>query len=115
MKRHGPSLPYDTAWALTTLRTAPDDTLLVRAWARENPDRAPGVHYDHWHDLSKKEQQRRHRWLRRHSRSPIQLLDLEAGLILSMGLHVLDWGPPPQPSTHNRPTARPRPDAKGQA
>lgn len=115
MKRHGPSLSYDTAWALITLHTAPDETPLIRSWARENPGRAPGVHYDRWHDLSKTEQQRRRTWLQRHNRSPIQLLNLEAGLIFSTGLHVLDWGLPPQPSAQHSATPQPRPDAKGQA
>jgi len=112
IKHHGPSLSYDAAWALITLHTAPDETPLVRAWVRENPGRAPGIHYDSWEDLSKQEQQRRHRWLRRHGRSPVQLLGLEAGLILSSGLHILDWGPPSQHRPHHRPTA-PRPDTTG--
>ncbi|MFZ4302278.1 hypothetical protein ACOZE3_30765 [Streptomyces cinereoruber] len=95
MKHHGPSLPYDTAWALIALRTAPDEALLVRAWAKENPSGPPGIHYDHWHQLSRTEQQRRRTWLQRHHRSPIQLLNLEASLILSTGLHVQDWNLPP--------------------
>ncbi|MFJ3841808.1 hypothetical protein ACIPY6_40770 [Streptomyces sp. NPDC090054] len=115
VKRHGPSLPYDTAWALITLHTAPDEKLLVHVWARENPDSTPGIHYDRWIDLSEKEQRRRQRWLRRHNRSPIQLLDLEADLILSTGLHVLDWGPPSQPRGPKVPTPQRRPDTKTQA
>ncbi|MFE4089054.1 MULTISPECIES: hypothetical protein [Streptomyces] len=96
IRRHGPTLPYDTAWALITLHTTPDEAALVRAWTRENPGGPPGIHYDHWHELPWAEQQRRHAWLQRHGRSPIQLLELEAGLILSTGLHVLDWSRPPE-------------------
>jgi hypothetical protein len=96
--RHGPTLPYDTAWALIALYSAPDEITLVRAWVRENPGTAPGVHYDRWHNLSEAEQQRRLRWLRRHGHSPIQLLHLDAGIIHSTGLHVLDWGHPPGPA-----------------
>ncbi|MFF3459690.1 hypothetical protein ACFYXH_36425 [Streptomyces sp. NPDC002730] len=98
MARHGPTLLYDTAWALITLHRAPAETALVRAWARENPGTAPGVHYDHWDALSAAEKQRRLRWLRRHGHSPIQLLRLDSGLIHSARLHVLDWGPPPGPA-----------------
>ncbi|MFJ4519000.1 hypothetical protein ACIP6V_35090 [Streptomyces sp. NPDC088770] len=104
MARHGPTLAYDTAWALITLHCAPDETTLVRAWARENPDAAPGIHYDHWHTLSQAEQQRRLRWLRIHGHSPIQLLQLDAGLIHSTGLHVLDWGRPPIPADQHHAT-----------
>ncbi|MFB7575726.1 hypothetical protein [Streptomyces sp. NPDC056165] len=107
MARHGPTLPYDTAWALIALHSAPDETALVRAWARENPGTAPGVHYDHWHTLSKAEQQRRLRWLRRHRHSPIQLLQLDAGLIHSVALHVLDWGRPPLPDDQHNATTPP--------
>ncbi|MFD9538208.1 hypothetical protein [Streptomyces sp. NPDC060010] len=114
MKRHGPSLLYDTAWALITLHTAQEEALLVRAWARENRDRAPGIHYDRWSELSAREQQRRQRWLQRYGRSPIQLLDLEAELILSTGLHVLDWGPPPQSGTQSSPTPQPGPETRTQ-
>ncbi|MEU6547917.1 hypothetical protein [Streptomyces sp. NPDC046859] len=115
MARHGPTLAYDTAWALITLHSAPDETTLVRAWARESPGAAPGIHHDRWHTLSQAEQQRRLRWLRRHGHSPVQLLQLDAGLIHSTGLHVLDWGTPPDlaegdnatwphtPETHERP------------
>ncbi|MFK0136691.1 hypothetical protein [Streptomyces murinus] len=107
MVRHGPTLPYDTAWALITLHSAPDETALVRAWAHENPGTAPGIHYDHWHTLSKAEQQRRFRWLRRHGHSPIQLLQLDPGLIHSTGLHVLDWGRPPGPAEQHHAAQNP--------
>uniref|UniRef100_A0AAU1UMK0 Uncharacterized protein n=1 Tax=Streptomyces sp. NBC_00119 TaxID=2975659 RepID=A0AAU1UMK0_9ACTN len=110
MTRHGPTLAYDTAWALIALHSAPDETAFVRAWARENPGAAPGIHYDHWHTLNQAEQQRRLGWLRRHGHSPIQLLQLDAGLIHSAGLHVLDWGRPPAPADqhHATPPTRPR-------
>ncbi|WP_225839579.1 hypothetical protein [Streptomyces sp. NK08204] len=98
MARHGPTLPYDTAWALIALHGAPDETALVRAWAHENHGAAPGVHYDHWHTLSTPEQHRRLTWLRRHGRSPIRLLQLDAGLMHSTGLHVLGWGRPLDPA-----------------
>jgi hypothetical protein len=94
MAHHGPTLPYDTAWALTTLHTAPDDTAFLRAWSRENPGGAPGIHYDHWHKLEPAERQRRLRWLHRHGHSPVQRLGLEPSLIQSAGIHVLDWGRP---------------------
>jgi hypothetical protein len=115
MKRHGPSLPYDTAWALITLYTAPDEAALIRAWARENPGRPPGVHYDRWENLSEKERQRRRAWLRRHGHSPIQLLHLEAGLILSTGLYLLDWSLPPERTTQHNSTAQSQPDGRRQA
>jgi hypothetical protein len=106
--RHGPTLAYDTAWALITLYSAPAETPLVRAWARENPDAAPGIHYDRWHALSQAEQQRRLRWLRRRGQhSPIQLLQLDVGLIHSTGLHVLDWGRPSIPAHQNHATTPP--------
>jgi hypothetical protein len=95
MAQHGPTLSYDTAWVLIALHRAPDEAAFVRAWARENPSGPPGVHYDGWHEQSEAEQQRRLRWLRRHGRSPIQLLCLDAGLIQSAGVHVFDWGRPP--------------------
>ncbi|WP_046497403.1 hypothetical protein [Streptomyces odonnellii] len=101
MAQHGPTLAYHTAWALITLHNAPDETALVRAWTRENPNTAPGIHYDHWPTLSQAEQQRRLRWLRRHGRSPIQLLQLDASLIHSTGLHVPDWGCPQIPHEQN--------------
>ncbi|TXL84702.1 hypothetical protein [Streptomyces sp. IB2014 016-6] len=97
MAQHGPALPYDTAWALITLHTAPEETDLVRAWAGEHPDSAPGVHHDHWDHLSSTEQRRRRTWLQRHGHSPIQLLSLDQRLIHSTGLYVLDWGHPPEP------------------
>lgn len=97
MAQHGPALPYDTAWALITLHTAPEETDLVRAWAGEHPHSAPGVHHDHWHQLSGTEQRRRRTWLQRHGYSPIQRLSLDQRLIHSTGLHVLDWGHPPEP------------------
>ncbi|WP_411139325.1 hypothetical protein [Streptomyces sp. C10] len=93
MAQHGPTLPYDTAWALITLHTAPDETDLVRAWAQENPSPPPGIHHEQDHNLDDAERARRHRWLRRHGHSPIQLLHLDADLIKSTGLHVVDWGP----------------------
>jgi len=43
----------------------------------------------------------------------VQLLGLEAGLILSTGLHILDWGPSSQHRPHHRPAAQPRPDTTG--
>ncbi|MFF3350643.1 hypothetical protein [Streptomyces sp. NPDC002779] len=104
MARHGPTLTYNTAWALITLHSTPDETPLVRAWARENPGAAPGIHHDQWPTLNKAEQQRRLKWLRRHGHSPIQLLQLDAGLIQSAGLHVLDWGRPPIPPKPNSTT-----------
>lgn len=107
MTRHGPTLAYDTAWALITLHSAPDEITLVRAWARERPGAAPGIHYDHWHTLSQAEQQRRLKWLRRRGHSPIQLLQLDAGLIHSTGLHVLDWGRPPIPAAQHHATPPP--------
>ncbi|MFP1629769.1 hypothetical protein ACLB9X_32460 [Streptomyces sp. 5K101] len=94
MTQHGPTLPYDTAWALITLHTAADEIDLVRAWTHENPSGPPGIHYDQDHDLDDAEHARRHRWLRRHGHSPIQLLHLDTDLIKSAGIHVLDWGPP---------------------
>ncbi|SFL68048.1 hypothetical protein [Streptomyces pini] len=94
MAQHGPTLPYETAWALITLRRAPDEAGFVRAWAGENPGEEPGVHYDRWHELSQAEQRRRRQWLHRHGHSPVQLLRLDADLIKAAGLHVLDWGPP---------------------
>lgn len=111
MNRHGPTLPYDTAWALITLHTAPDETELVRAWTRENPSGPPGVHYDHWHELSPAEKGRRHAWLQRHKHSPVQLLRLDASLILTTGLHVLDWSRPPQHADQYSSTRQPRPGA----
>ncbi|MGC5040030.1 hypothetical protein ACPXCS_32260 [Streptomyces sp. DT190] len=96
MAQHGPALPYDTAWALITLHTAPDETALVRAWANEHPG-TPGVHHDYWHKLSSTEQRRRRAWLQRNGHSPIQLLGLDPLLVHSTGLHVLDWGRPPEP------------------
>ncbi|MFD4711932.1 hypothetical protein ACFWN5_19995 [Streptomyces sp. NPDC058430] len=114
MARHGPTLTYDTAWALITLHSAPDETALVRAWAHENPSAAPGIHYDHWHTLNQAEQQRRLGWLRRHGRSPIQLLQLDAGLIHSAGLHVLDWGRPPTPADQHHATPPTRPQTREQ-
>ncbi|MEU3549440.1 hypothetical protein [Streptomyces longwoodensis] len=108
MHQHGPALPYDTAWALITLHAAPDEAAVVRIWARESPDGPPGIHYDHWYRLSRKEQQRRRTWLRRYGRSPIQLLDIEASLILSTGLHVLDWSPPPERIFGSASVPRPR-------
>lgn len=108
MNRHGTTLPYDTAWALITLQRTPDEASFVRTWARENPDGPPGVHYDNWQALSPAEQHRRRAWLQRHGRSPIQLLHLEAGLILSTGLHVLDWSPPPPHTEQCLPIPRPR-------
>ncbi|WP_406490469.1 hypothetical protein OHB06_51795 [Streptomyces sp. NBC_01604] len=96
MHQHGPTLPYDTAWAIITLLTAPDEAALVRIWARENRNGPAGVHYDNWHELSPAERKRRRSWLQRHGRSPVQLLQVEASLILSTGLHVLDWSPPPE-------------------
>jgi hypothetical protein len=99
MRRHGPTMPYDTAWALITLHSAPEESTFLRAWVQENPGGPPGVHYDFWNSLSQAEQQRRQTWLRRHGRSPVQLLQLEASLILSTGLHVLDWSPLPEHTT----------------
>ncbi|MEV7863726.1 hypothetical protein AB0O86_34280 [Streptomyces hirsutus] len=110
MHRHGPTLPYDTAWALIALHTAPDEAVVVRIWARENPDGPPGIHYDNWQELSPAEQERRHVWLQRHGRSPIQLLQLEASLILSAGLHVLDWSLPPERTTQWASALEPRSD-----
>jgi hypothetical protein len=97
MAQHGPTLPYDTAWALITLHTASEETSLVRAWAGEHPDTTPGVHYDHWHKLSSTEKRRRRSWLQRHGHSPVQLLGLDPLLVHSTGLHVLDWGLPQDP------------------
>lgn len=95
MAHHGPALPYDTAWALTSLRAAPGDTAFVRAWIRENPSNSPGIHRDHWNELEPAEQQRRLRWLQRHGgHSPVELLGLDPSLIQSAGLHVPDWGRP---------------------
>lgn len=108
VQQHGPSLPYETAWALITLHTSPDETDLVRAWARENPGGPPGIHRDNWRHLPYKEQQRRKGWLRRHGHSPVQLLRVEASLVMSAGLHVLDWGlPPPTRSSALRPATAP--------
>ncbi|MGC2997124.1 hypothetical protein ACPF8X_01635 [Streptomyces sp. G35A] len=98
MAQHGPTLPDETAWALIILHSAPDETALLRAWSLENPGNPPGIRYDHWHKLSKAEQQRRRRWLQRHGHSPIQLLRLDASLIHSAGIHVLGWGRPPSPA-----------------
>lgn len=114
MARHGPTLKNDTAWALITLHNAPDETTLVRAWTRENPGAAPGIHYDHWHTLSQAEQQRRLRWLRRYGHSPIQLLELDADLIYRIGLHVLDWGRPPIPADQYHSTPLPWPQSREQ-
>ncbi|MFJ9718537.1 hypothetical protein ACIRPQ_21795 [Streptomyces sp. NPDC101213] len=114
MAQHGPTLPYSTAWALITLHNAPEETTLVRAWARENPSGPPGIHYDHWHELNAAEQQRRHRWLRRHGQSPIQLLRLDTSLIHSARIHVLDWGSPPQPAKRHDTTAATQPRTQRQ-
>ncbi|MFE1947085.1 hypothetical protein [Streptomyces massasporeus] len=97
MAQHGPTLPYDTAWALITLHTAPDETTLVRAWAGEHPGSTAGIQHDRWNNLSSSEQRRRRAWLRRHGHSPIQLLNLDPLLVHSAGLHVLDWGQPTEP------------------
>lgn len=104
MAQHGSTLPYDTAWALITLVSAPDEADLVRAWANESFHDTPGVHYDQpgvhydqWHQLSEAEQIRRRRWLHRHGHSPIRILHLglDGDLIKSAGIHVLDWAAPP--------------------
>jgi hypothetical protein len=94
MAQHGQALPYDTAWALITLTSAPDETDLVRAWANLNSEREPGVHYDQWCELSHTEQHHRRQWLHRHGHSPIQLLRLDSELIKSAGIRVIDWGTP---------------------
>ncbi|MGW6890349.1 hypothetical protein [Streptomyces chartreusis] len=110
MHRHGPTLPYDTAWALITLHAVPDEAALVRSWARENGDGPPGVHYDSWHELSPAERKRRRSWLQRHGRSPVQLLQLETSLIHSTGVYVLDWSLPPERSTQHMGTPQRRSD-----
>ncbi|MEU4097911.1 hypothetical protein [Streptomyces sp. NPDC026673] len=109
MNQHGPTLPYTTAWALITLQTAPQETDFVRAWHRENPAGSPGVHYDHWSELSAAEQRRRNRWLQRHGRSPVQLLHLDIRLVHSAGVHVLDWGRPPESGKECRPSFQSQP------
>lgn len=93
--QHGPGLPYETAWALITLHSAPAESHFLRAYNAENADGPPGIHYDQWHTLSRAEQHRRRQWLHRHSHSPIQQLHLDPDLIKSVGIHVLDWGPAP--------------------
>ncbi|MEU0068652.1 hypothetical protein ABZ027_03620 [Streptomyces sp. NPDC006332] len=110
MHRHGHALPYDTAWALITLHATPDEAAVVRIWVHENSGGPPGIHYDNWQELSHDEQQRRRTWLQRHGRSPIQLLDLESSLVLSTGLHVLDWSLPPERSAQWTPASQPRSD-----
>lgn len=108
MAHHGPTLPYDTAWALITLHSAPHETALVRAWARQNPGPPPGVHHDHWHTLTTTQQQHRLTWLHRHQHSPIQLLHIDPNLIHTAELHVLDWGRPPAPThQHHHPGQNP--------
>ncbi|MGW7520410.1 hypothetical protein ACWGJ2_32995 [Streptomyces sp. NPDC054796] len=105
--RHGPTLPYDTAWALIGLSQGSEgEGAAVRTWARENPDGPPGIHHDHWHDLSAAEQRRRRKWLQRHRHSPVQLLRLNAALIHSTGLHVLDWDRPPEETAGSHPHGR---------
>ena len=93
MAQHGPTLSYETAWALIALHSEPDEADFVRAWARHNTDAPPGVHYDRWQELTEAERQRRQRWLRHHGHSPIQLLRLDPELIKSAGIRVLDWSP----------------------
>jgi hypothetical protein len=96
MTQHGPTLPYDTAWAIIAFHNAPDDILFVHAWASENPTGPPGIHCDQWQTLTASEQRRRHAWLHRHHHSPVRLLRLDPDLVKSTGLHILDWGPLPE-------------------
>ncbi|MBZ4016269.1 hypothetical protein [Streptomyces purpurogeneiscleroticus] len=105
MRQHGPSLPYSTAWALIALHIAPAEHSLVRAWAAENLADRPGVCHDRWDELSETEQRRRRVWLHRHGHSPVQLLQLDPGLIESAGIRVTDWQLPPDQAEHALRTA----------
>ncbi|MEU9214445.1 hypothetical protein AB0D27_42895 [Streptomyces sp. NPDC048415] len=80
---------------LIALHSTSAEGSFIRAHTEENSDGPLGIHYDHWDTLSPAEQLRRHRWLNRHGHSPIQRLRLDADLIKTTGLHILDWGPPP--------------------
>ncbi|MBU6529582.1 hypothetical protein [Streptomyces mayonensis] len=94
--RHGPSLDYDTAWALVTLSRSPDEFAFVKQATREaRPIREAGFHYDDWNSLSTRERTRRQRWLKRHGSTPLQQLQVDELQLLNAGLRVVEWGPAP--------------------
>jgi hypothetical protein len=96
MRRHGPSLDYETAWALVTLSRSPDEFAFVRQATHEaRPARGAGLHHDDWSTLTARERARRQRWLKRHESTPIQQLDVDELQLVNAGLRVIDWGPPP--------------------
>ncbi|MBE8473870.1 hypothetical protein [Streptomyces justiciae] len=95
MAQHGPSLGYPTAWALITLANAPLEATFVQQWIRESDDPGEaGLSYDDWRGLTDKERERRNRWLLRHRRSPIQMLEIPDELLKRTGIRVVDWGTP---------------------
>ncbi|MFG3430370.1 hypothetical protein [Streptomyces californicus] len=95
MRRHGPSLDYATAWALVTLSRNPEEFAFVRqATGEADPHGDVGLHYDYGYTLTTRERDRRRKWLNRHGRTPIQLLNVEEIHIVNAGLRVVDWAPP---------------------
>ncbi|MDQ0761493.1 hypothetical protein [Streptomyces canus] len=99
MAQHGPSLAYSTAWALITLATAPREVAFVQQSIRESDEPGEaGLCFDDWTELTDQEREHRRRWLSRHDRSPIQMLEIPEELLKTTGLRVNDWGEPdPQP------------------
>lgn len=94
---HGPSMSYQMAWSLVVLARDPASLPYVRrqAFNKEETDGRVGVILDVWIQLSRLEKNRRLRWLKRHSETPLYRLGITEELIELAGLSVMEWSLPP--------------------
>lgn len=94
---HGASLNYATAWCLVLLARDPASLPYVRRLSRQdrNEPRRAGVLVDVWVQLSRSEQSRRVKWLKRHSETPLHKLGITEEVIELGELLVVEWSLPP--------------------
>ncbi|MEU3029062.1 hypothetical protein ACPCBC_05660 [Streptomyces incarnatus] len=89
-------MTIETAWILVRVRRNPAEAKYAVMRGLLNTDRNPGLHFDDWDLLTEDERRRRSSWIGRHGRSPFQQLGISKHFLLSAGLSVTDWGPPPR-------------------
>ena len=94
---HGPSLSYNTAWCLVLLAQDPASLPYVRRLLLQDgsKDRQTGVMIDVWTQANSTEKERRLKWLKRYSETPLHKLGITEELIELAGLYVIEWSLPP--------------------
>lgn len=96
MRRQRAGMTIETAWILVRVRRNPAEAKYAVMRGLLNTDKDAGLHFDDWDLLTKDERRRRSSWVERHGRSPFQRLGISEHFLLSTGLSVTDWGPPPR-------------------